>query len=171
VHAVGGAAIASTTVDMSHTYLDWARRNLELNGLAAPMHEFVQADCLTWLDDEARQRRPRQYDIIFVDPPTHSRSKRMQQEFDVQRDHAWLLQTAGKLLAPDGVMLFSNNFQRFKLDTGALDPFTVEDITRATIPEDFARNPKIHACYLLRRTRAHSAGADGRHQTIKQESF
>jgi 23S rRNA (guanine2445-N2)-methyltransferase / 23S rRNA (guanine2069-N7)-methyltransferase len=171
VHAAGGGAVASTTVDMSHTYLDWARRNLELNGLSGPAHEFIQADCLTWLDDEARQRRPRQYDLIFIDPPTHSRSKRMQQEFDVQRDHAWLLQTAGKLLAPDGTMLFSNNFQRFKLDIGALDPFTVEDITRATIPEDFARNPKIHVCYSLRRAEAHSAGANGRHPTIKQESF
>ena len=169
VHAVGGGAASSTTVDMSHTYLDWARRNLDLNGLAGPAHEFVQADCLTWLDDEAQQRRPRQYDLIFIDPPTHSRSKRMQQEFDVQRDHAWLLQTAGRLLAPGGVMLFSNNFQRFKLDTGALEPFLVEDITRATIPEDYARNQKIHVCYLLRQPQAHSAGTSSKRSSIKQE--
>jgi 23S rRNA (guanine2445-N2)-methyltransferase / 23S rRNA (guanine2069-N7)-methyltransferase len=151
VHAVGGGAISSTTVDMSHTYLDWARRNLALNGLATPAHEFVQADCLTWLDEQARQFRTRLYDLIFIDPPTNSRSKRMQQEFDVQQDHVWLLQTAGRLLAPGGTMLFSNNFQRFKLDIAALAEFEVEDITRATIPEDYARNPKIHLCYQLRR--------------------
>ena len=151
MHAVGGGAVSSTTVDMSHTYLDWARRNLALNGLAGPAHEFVQADCLTGSTMRLNNAGPRQYDLIFIDPPTHSRSKRMQQEFDVQRDHAWLLQTAGRLLAPGGVMLFSNNFQRFKLDTGALEPFLVEDITRATIPEDYARNQKIHVCYLLRR--------------------
>jgi 23S rRNA (guanine2445-N2)-methyltransferase / 23S rRNA (guanine2069-N7)-methyltransferase len=170
VHAVGGGAVASTTVDMSHTYLDWARRNLELNGLDGPRHEFVHADCLTWLDEEAQQPRPRQYDLIFIDPPTHSRSKRMQQEFDVQRDHAWLLQTAGRLLAPGGVMLFSNNFQRFKLDTGAMEPFTVEDITRATIPEDYARNPKIHVCYLLRKPVAPTAAGASRRSPYKQET-
>ena len=83
----------------------------------------------------------------------------MQQEFDVQRDHVWLLETAGRLLAPGGTMLFSNNFQRFRLDAAALAPFEIEDITRATIPEDFARNPKIHVSYLLRRAAAALAGA------------
>jgi 23S rRNA (guanine2445-N2)-methyltransferase / 23S rRNA (guanine2069-N7)-methyltransferase len=151
VHAVGGGAVASTTVDMSHTYLDWARRNLALNGLAGPTHEFIQADCLAWLEEQATQPRSRQYDLIFIDPPTHSRSKRMQQEFDVQRDHGWLLQTAGRLLAPGGTLFFSNNFQRFKLDAAALQEFEIEDVTRATIPEDYARNPRIHVCYELRR--------------------
>ena len=150
VHAAGGGAVASTTVDMSRTYLDWAVRNMELNGLRSPRHEFVQADCLVWLEAQARAQRPPEFDLIFIDPPTHSRSKRMQQEFDVQRDHAWLLETAAKLLAPGGTIVFSNNFQKFRLDDVTLGRFDVEDITRATIPEDFRRNPRIHVCFLLR---------------------
>ncbi len=150
VHAAGGGATASTTVDMSRTYLDWAVRNMDLNGLRAPQHEFVQADCLAWLETQARLPRPPQYDLIFIDPPTHSRSKRMQREFDVQGDHAGLLEMAGKLLAPGGTIVFSNNYQKFRLDPAVADRFEVEDITRATIPEDFARNARIHVCYLLR---------------------
>jgi 23S rRNA (guanine2445-N2)-methyltransferase / 23S rRNA (guanine2069-N7)-methyltransferase len=150
VHAVGGGAIASTTVDMSNTYLDWALRNLELNDLRGPAHEFVQADCLAWLESQTSRMRPPAYDLIFIDPPTHSRSKRMQRDFDVQLDHGWLLTTAAKLLAPGGMIVFSNNFQKFKLDGATLDGFEVDDITRATIPQDFARNPKIHVCFVLR---------------------
>ena len=149
VYAVGGGATASTTVDMSKTYLEWARRNLALNGLAGPTHGFVQADCLAWLEEQGGAPRSR-YGMIFVDPPTLSRSKRMAREFDVQRDHVELLRMAGRLLEPDGVIVFSNNYQRFKLDAHGLAEFSVEDITRATIPEDFARNPRIHVCFLLR---------------------
>ena len=134
---------------MSHTYLDWARRNLTLNGLATSTHEFVQADCLQWL---VEQRRPSpRYGLIFVDPPTHSRSKRMQREFDVQRDHVELLAQAGALLEPGGEVVFSNNYRRFKLDREGLAAFEVEDITSQTIPQDFARNPRIHQCFVLRR--------------------
>jgi len=149
VHAVGGGAVSSTTIDMSHTYLDWAKRNLALNELAGPTHGFVQADCLAWLEQQslAPQRR---YGLIFLDPPTVSRSKRMQREFDVQRDHLWLLQAAGRLLEPDGWLVFSNNFQRFRLDVEGLAGFEVRDISRETIPEDFKRNPRVHVCYLLR---------------------
>ncbi len=158
VHAVGGGAVASTTVDMSRTYLDWAKRNLALNGLAGPTHGFVQADCLQWLEDEAAAPRQR-YGLVFVDPPTVSRSKRMTREFDVQRDHVPLLQLAGRLLEPDGALVFSNNFQRFRLDRDALAGFTVEDLSRATLPEDFKRNPRIHVCYLLRPKGPALAGA------------
>jgi 23S rRNA (guanine2445-N2)-methyltransferase / 23S rRNA (guanine2069-N7)-methyltransferase len=150
VHAVGGGAGASTTVDMSKTYVDWGVRNMDLNGLRGPAHEFVQADCLAWLEAQAQLPRPPLHDVIFIDPPTHSRSKRMQREFDVQRDHAWLLTTAARLLAPGGTLVFSNNFQKFRLDPALERGFAVEDITRATIPEDFARNSRIHVCFLLR---------------------
>ena len=108
VHAVGGGATSSTTIDMSRTYLEWAKRNLELNGLAGPNHGFVHADCLSWLEDEAATGRGR-YGLVFVDPPTLSRSKRMEREFDVQRDHVALLQRIGALLEPEGLILFSNN--------------------------------------------------------------
>jgi 23S rRNA (guanine2445-N2)-methyltransferase / 23S rRNA (guanine2069-N7)-methyltransferase len=157
VHAVGGGATGSTTVDMSKTYLDWAWRNLDLNALRGPSHEFIQADCLAWLEAQSQQIRPPAYDLIFIDPPTHSRSKRMQREFDVQMDHGWLLATASRLLAPGGTIVFSNNFQKFKLDGATLERFQVDDITRSTIPEDFARNPRIHVCYVLRPQVAASA--------------
>ena len=149
VYAAGGGATSSMTVDMSRTYLDWAKRNLALNGLAAPQHGFVQADCLAWLDEQGTAPG-RRYGLIFVDPPTLSRSKRMDREFDVQRDHARLLQMAGRLLEPGGVMVFSNNFQKFKLDAAVREAFEVEDLSRATLPEDFVRNPRIHVCFSLK---------------------
>jgi 23S rRNA (guanine2445-N2)-methyltransferase / 23S rRNA (guanine2069-N7)-methyltransferase len=148
VYAAGAGATATTTVDMSRTYLDWARRNLALNGLAGPQHEFVQADCLGWLEEQCTAPR-RRYGVIFVDPPTLSRSKRMDREFDVQRDHARLLGMTARLLEPGGVIVFSNNFQKFKLDPAVPEAFEVTDLTRATLPEDFARNPRIHVCFLL----------------------
>ncbi len=117
VYAAGGGAVSSTTVDMSRTYLDWAKRNLALNGLAYPQHGFVQADCLTWLEENAGGKK--QYDLMFIDPPTHSRSKRMTQDFDVQRDHVRLLTLAARLLAPRGTIVFSNNYTRFRLDREA----------------------------------------------------
>ena len=149
VYAAGAGATSSTTVDMSRTYLDWARRNLALNGLDAPQHGFVQPDCLAWLEEQGAAPR-RRYDVIFVDPPTLSRSKRMEREFDVQRDHPRLLAMAARLLDPRGVIVFSNNFQKFSLDPAVHEAFEVEDLTRATLPEDFARNPRIHVCFLLK---------------------
>ncbi|HSQ68780.1 MAG TPA: bifunctional 23S rRNA (guanine(2069)-N(7))-methyltransferase RlmK/23S rRNA (guanine(2445)-N(2))-methyltransferase RlmL, partial [Steroidobacteraceae bacterium] len=152
VYAAGGGATSSTTVDMSRTYIDWAERNLALNGLAGPGHGFVREDCLRWLDEQAGAPG-RRYGLIFVDPPTHSRSKRMEKDFDVQRDHVGLLRQAASLLEPDGMIVFSNNSQRFRLDHEALSDFQVEDLSRATLPVDFERNARIHVCYLLRRSR------------------
>ena len=149
VYAAGAGATASTTVDMSRTYRDWAKRNLALNGLAGPQHGFVQADCLAWLEEQGAAPR-RRYGVIFVDPPTLSRSKRMEREFDGQRDHPRLLGLAARLLEPGGVIVFSNNFQKFKLDPAVAQAFEVEDLSGATLPEDFARNPRIHVCFLLR---------------------
>jgi len=148
VHAVGGGASASTTVDMSRTYLDWAKRNLALNDLAGPQHGFVQADCMVWLAQQREQ--PLRWDLMFIDPPTHSRSKRMQEDFDVQRDHVLLLRMAAALLAPRGIIVFSNNYSRFRLDALALADFDIEDIGRRTLPRDFERNPRIHSCHVLR---------------------
>jgi 23S rRNA (guanine2445-N2)-methyltransferase / 23S rRNA (guanine2069-N7)-methyltransferase len=148
VYAAGGGATASTTVDMSRTYLDWAKRNLALNELASPAHGFVQANCLTWLEEQRTSAR--RWDLMFIDPPTHSRSKRMTEDFDVQRDHAKLLNLARELLTPGGTIVFSNNYTRFKLDATALAAFAIEDISRNTVPEDFSRNLRIHSCFLLR---------------------
>jgi 23S rRNA (guanine2445-N2)-methyltransferase / 23S rRNA (guanine2069-N7)-methyltransferase len=133
---------------MSRTYLEWAKRNLALNDLAEPQHGFVQADCLAWLREQ--QDKPRRWDLMFIDPPTHSRSKRMEQDFDVQRDHVQLLQLAARLLAPDGIIVFSNNYTRFRLDREGLAAFDIDDVTRKTLPRDFERNARIHSCYVLR---------------------
>jgi 23S rRNA (guanine2445-N2)-methyltransferase / 23S rRNA (guanine2069-N7)-methyltransferase len=164
VYAAGGGAASSTTVDMSRTYTDWAKRNLALNELAAPQHGFVQADCLAWLADQRGGKRV--YDLIFIDPPTHSRSKRMTEDFDVQRDHARLLTLASGLLAPDGMIVFSNNYTRFKLDYGALPMFNIEDISKQTLPKDFLRNPRIHYCFVLRLAGSPAAG-----EVLESETF
>ena len=148
VHAAVGGAKATTTVDMSKTYLDWARTNLALNETSGE-HEFIQADCLDWLDEEARQPYPRQYDLIFLDPPTFSNSKRMNEVFDIQKDHVLLIKQAVTLLASQGVLYFSTNYRRFTLDKDALSTLAIEDITAKTIPEDFIRNPKIHYCWRI----------------------
>ncbi len=147
VHAALGGAVSTTTVDMSYTYLDWAQRNFELNKLAGNKHELVQADVLVWL----KENRQRRYGLIFLDPPTFSRSKRMEDTLDVQRDHAALIADTAALLEPGGVLIFSTNLRRFKLDRDALAGLHVEDITRKTIPKDFERDPKIHQCFRITR--------------------
>jgi 23S rRNA (guanine2445-N2)-methyltransferase / 23S rRNA (guanine2069-N7)-methyltransferase len=144
VQAAAGGARATTTVDMSQVYLDWAQRNLALNGFSGAQHEFVRADCLEWL-----QRERRRFDLIFLDPPTFSTSKRMEATFDVQRDHVPLLRAAAGLLAPDGVLIFSNNNRRFKMDRESLPELQIEELTRQTIPRDFERNPRIHNCWRI----------------------
>lgn len=147
VHAAAGGARSTTTVDLSHTYLDWARDNLALNGLSGSQHQLVQADCREWLSQA--HRLDLRFDLIFLDPPTFSNSKRMQGVHDVQRDHAPLIDACMKLLQENGELVFSTNAQKFRLDPQLFDRYAVRDIGRETLPEDFARNPRIHACYVL----------------------
>jgi 23S rRNA (guanine2445-N2)-methyltransferase / 23S rRNA (guanine2069-N7)-methyltransferase len=149
VYAAAGGARSTTSVDLSAVYLDWARRNMERNGLReGPRHRLLRADCLRWL----REAPPGGFDLIFLDPPTFSTSKRMGEGIlDVQRDHLALIRGAMRLLEPDGVLVFSTNFRRFRLDRSALADLRVEDITRQTIPRDFARSPRIHACWRIAR--------------------
>lgn len=147
VHAAMGGAKSTTTVDMSNTYINWAKKNMALNANEGA-HEFIQADCLEWLATEA-QLANRHYDLIFLDPPTFSNSKRMDEVFDIQTDHVQLINHAVSLLSPGGVLYFSTNFRRFKIDKQALSDLIIEDISAATIPEDFARNPKIHYCWRI----------------------
>ena len=147
VYAAAGGACSTTSIDMSRTYIEWARSNLEINGFRGKEHEFVQVDCLQWLVEDDGKR----YDLIFLDPPTFSNSKRMEQEFDVQRDHVELIRSTLTRLAPDGLLLFSTNFRKFKLDESALADLAVTDITRKTIPQDFERDARVHHCYEIRR--------------------
>jgi 23S rRNA (guanine2445-N2)-methyltransferase / 23S rRNA (guanine2069-N7)-methyltransferase len=145
VYAALGGAASTTTVDLSATYLDWARRNLELNGVRGPRHELIQADCRQWLV-WARER----YDLIFLDPPTFSNSRRLEHDFDVRRDHVELIRQTLRLLAPDGELIFSTNHRKFRLDRDALTDLRIEDWSRATLPPDFARDPKIHQCWVMK---------------------
>lgn len=147
VHAAVGGASVTTTVDMSNTYLQWAKDNLALNQTTG-RHEFIQADCVEWLAKEAKTAA-RQYDLIFLDPPTFSNSKKMDDVFDVQRDYVQLIQNSAKLLTKDGVLYFSTNFRRFKFDESLFADLNVLDITAKTIPEDFVRDMKIHYCWKM----------------------
>ncbi len=151
VHATAGGALTTTTVDMSNTYLEWARRNMALNGFHGKSHEYIQADCTAWLEQQAKKPWPaRRYDLVFLDPPTFSTSKRMEDTFDVQRDHVPLVRNALALLDKKGLLIFSNNFRRFKLDAAAFADVDVEEISSHTLPRDFARNPHIHRCWTFR---------------------
>ncbi|HEY6927947.1 MAG TPA: bifunctional 23S rRNA (guanine(2069)-N(7))-methyltransferase RlmK/23S rRNA (guanine(2445)-N(2))-methyltransferase RlmL, partial [Steroidobacteraceae bacterium] len=148
VYAAAGGAAATTSVDMSNTYLNWAQRNFELNGLSPERNSLVQADCRIWLRDDARHRE--RYDLIFIDPPTFSNSKRMEGVLDVDRDHPVLIDGCVRLLAPGGLVVFSTNSQRFKLDESLTRRYDVVDISTKTLPKDFERNPRIHRCFEVR---------------------
>lgn len=148
-HAALGGAVQVDSVDMSATYLAWGEDNFRLNGLdpAAAAYRFIQADVMQWLD---ACKTDGFYDLIFLDPPTFSNSKRMRDVFDVQRDHPFLIQHAMRLLKPGGVLMFSNNFRKFKLDQLLVAQYVLEDYHQKSLPEDFKRNPKIHGCWLVR---------------------
>jgi len=148
VQAVLGGASQTVSVDMSNTYLDWAKRNFELNNIHSSRHELVQADCLKWLD-QCRQG----FDLILLDPPTFSNSKRMDGVLDIQRDHVTLVRRCMELLNPGGKLYFSTNLRSFKFDFEALSECEVEDISARTLDEDFLRNPKIHHCFLIQNLR------------------
>ena len=145
VYAAAGGAAGTTSVDLSTTYLEWASRNLALNGFTGARHRLVQSDALAFVEQDRGE-----YDLIYVDPPTFSNSKRAE-DFDVQRDHVRLLQQCAARLAPGGLILFSNNFRRFRLDTEALAGLDIREISASTIPFDFERNARIHRAWELRR--------------------
>ncbi|MCZ6830003.1 MAG: bifunctional 23S rRNA (guanine(2069)-N(7))-methyltransferase RlmK/23S rRNA (guanine(2445)-N(2))-methyltransferase RlmL [Gammaproteobacteria bacterium] len=145
VHAIAAGAAATTSVDMSATYLDWARQNLAVNDFSESCNELVQADCMDWL-----ARNERHYDVILLDPPSFSNSKRMRGTLDVQRDHVALLRATMACLRDDGVLYFSNNLRRFKLDATVESFCRVEDISARTIDQDFQRRQNIHHCWCLR---------------------
>lgn len=146
VHAVSAGSNYSVSVDMSKTYLEWARENLAINRLNSPNHRFEQSDVFKYLRNCTGQ-----FELVFCDPPTFSNSKRMSNTLDVQRDHVDLLKLIDKVLVPGGAIMFSNNYRRFKLDVEAIEGmgYTIVDWSKKTLPEDFKRNPNIHHCWLL----------------------
>jgi len=149
VYAACGGAISSETVDMSNTYQDWSRRNFELNGLDLGKHQLVRADVFQYLEEAVDAGK--QFDLIVMDPPTFSNSKKMRDILDVQRDHVWLIDYAMALLAPGGTLYFSNNLRSFTLDERLADDYQIRDISAQSVPEDF-RNRAIHQCWQIRRS-------------------
>ena len=144
IHAALGGASATTSVDLSPTYLDWTQENLNLNQCNSPRHQLGRADCREWLN-QCRES----FDLIFLDPPSFSNSKRMEGDLDIQRDHAELIRAAASLLSPNGILIFSNNRRGFKLDPALSQEFRIEDRSAWSIPADFKRHQRIHQCWFI----------------------
>ena len=144
VYAAAKGAESTTSVDTSSTYLDWGKKNFQLNGIDIKNHSFIKEDCIKFLQS-TRQK----YDLIFIDPPTFSNSKSRDDIFDVQRDHRILLILASGCLAKGGSIIFSTNFRKFQLDESLSQQFEIKDITQESISFDFERNSKIHRCFFL----------------------
>lgn len=154
VYAAAGGAESTTTVDLSKTYCEWAGRNLALNGflehpgtevLEGP-HQVIRADCWQWLRADSNQ-----YDLIFLDPPTFSNSKRMERHLDLLRDHAGLIRASLARLSTEGTLLFSTNARKLQLDIDAFDQWQVKELTRDTVPFDFSRTPSAHRLWKFSR--------------------
>jgi 23S rRNA (cytosine1962-C5)-methyltransferase len=148
VYAGTGGALSSETVDLSNTYLQWARRNFELNGLDMKAHQIVRADVFQYLQMAAEERK--QFDLIVMDPPSFSNSKKMLDILDIQRDQEKLIDGAMRLLSPQGILFFSNNLRSFTLNPALEQRYQVSNISRKTVPEDF-RNARIHQCWEIRK--------------------
>lgn len=146
VHAAIGGAASTTTVDLSTTYLHWAQMNLALNGLTELRNKVEKADCLQWLEECTGI-----FDLIFIDPPTFSNTKKDNRIFDIQKDHARLIDLAMARLEPAGLLIFSTNFRRFVLDERLKALYDVKDISQESVPFDFSRNNKIHKCWEVRK--------------------
>lgn len=143
VHAAAAGAVFTKSVDLSNTYCSWGRENFLLNGLALDHHPIIRADCLQFLEEERGS-----YDVIVIDPPTISRSKKMSGLFEVQADYVFLISKALALLAPNGTLIFSTNARRFDFDPAPFSSYTVQDISKQTIPPDY-HNQKIHRCWKI----------------------
>lgn len=146
VHAALAGAVFTKSVDLSNTYTNWSQNNFILNSISTKNHHIVRADCLRFLEEEVDSNI--QYDVIVIDPPTISRSKKMDQMFDVQLDYAYLISMALKLLSEGGVILFSTNSRRFRFDTTLFPECQIQEISAKTIPLDFHQK-KIHRCWKL----------------------
>lgn len=151
VHAAISGASFTKSVDLSNTYTDWGKDNFRLNSLSLKNNEVVRADCLKFLDEEINSKN--RYDIIIIDPPTLSRSKKMDQLFDIQTDYYTLISKGLKLLSNEGILFFSTNFRKFNFDLALFDNCAIKEITQKTLPIDF-RNQKIHRAWEIRLKKA-----------------
>ena len=147
VYAAKAHASSTTTVDLSKNYLEWAERNMEVNGLTDSKHNFIASDIIEFLT-AAADNPMRMYDLAVVDPPTFSNSKKTSQDWEIQSRHVELLNLVHQIMRTGGVVYFSTNFRRFKFDEAALPNFECREISKQTVPEDF-RNKRIHRCWRL----------------------
>ncbi len=145
VHAALAGA-TTTNIDMSNTYLQWSKDNFIANEIELTKHSFIRADVFTYL----KEYKGDKFDLIFLDPPTFSNSKKMENTLDIERDQKELITGCMNALTDDGLLIFSNNKRGFRLEQEILDIYNVKDITKVTIPEDFKDN-KIHVCFEIRK--------------------
>lgn len=150
VHAAKGGARNSLSVDLSNVYTSWAKRNLALNGFSESLHPVLNANCLTWLDEQLTKEKPKLFDLILLDPPTFSNSKKMTGTLVIERDHVELIDKTMKLLAPEGTLIFSTNFRQMKLDASLFERYQITDFTEKSFDPDFSRDKRLHHCWLIR---------------------
>ena len=143
--AMGGGSV--TSVDLSNTYLDWSKRNFESNQIELENHDFLHADVLQYIGDSDETER---FDLIFLDPPTFSNSKRMKNVLDTQKDHVTMVQNCMRLLKPQGLLIFSTNKRKFKLEPELKNEFKIVETTSQTIPQDF-HDQQIHTSFEIRK--------------------
>ena len=146
VYAATGGAVYSETVDLSNTYLNWAKRNFQLNQIDEQQHHIIRADVFQYLQEAKQQNK--QFDLIVLDPPSFSNSKKMLDILDVQRDQETLIDGAMNLLSKQGILFFSNNLRTFTLNNALMQRYYIKNISKFSVPEDF-RNKKIHQCWEI----------------------
>ena len=146
VYAATAGASQTVNVDMSNTYLNWAKENFKLNNIKLDKHLFFRDDTLKWIDDAISKQE--KYDVIILDPPTFSNSKKMEQHFDIQRDHLSLIEQCLKLLNSGGSLIFSNNFTQFKMLFETTEEYKVREMTKQTTSDDFFRKP-LHRAWRI----------------------
>ncbi len=149
VHAAKGGAKNTLSIDLSNVYTAWAKRNLALNGFSESLHPVLTANCLSWLEEQATSHRPKCYDLILLDPPTFSNSKKMDGVLVIERDHVQLIDQTMRLLAPGGTLIFSTNFRQMKLDLSLRERYHINDFTEKSFDPDFHRDKRLHHCWLI----------------------
>jgi 23S rRNA G2069 N7-methylase RlmK/C1962 C5-methylase RlmI len=153
VYAASGGAVQTTTIDLSSNYLEWAQRNMSINGFHGEQHQFIRSDGREFFETIPAVET---YDLAIVDPPTFSNSKRTEDDWNIQHHYDELLNRLLLRMKPNGVIFFSTNFRRFKFDESLVRATQIHEISRQTVPEDF-RNKRIHRCWRIVKQPSRSA--------------
>lgn len=146
VYAAAGGASSTTTVDLSNVYIQWAQENMKLNHFNSPNHKFITTDVFKFLDEAVKNKD--KWDLIILDPPTFSNSRKMDKDLDIQKDHVAMINKCLSVLTKNGAIIFSNNYREFKLNPAVRERGFVNNVTEETIPEDFSGS-RIHQCWII----------------------